>query len=175
MSHGVGHGMSHGTDRGMGNGSDRGARGATAEGAAVGSPGVASGNVVQVPVDVPVNACGNTVNVAGALNPAAGNACVNTSPRRGEEHHRAPHHPHHPGVGHHPQHPGHRVEPIKPSHPHRPAKEVPGRNQPGVSGQKAKESLASTGAGDLGAALAASVGLLLGGTALVRRSRTTRD
>ncbi|PIB05530.1 chaplin family protein, partial [Streptomyces sp. HG99] len=25
----------------------------------------------------PVNACGNTVNVIGLLNPAAGNACVN--------------------------------------------------------------------------------------------------
>ncbi|MYU47733.1 DUF320 domain-containing protein, partial [Streptomyces sp. SID7803] len=40
---------------------------ATADGAAVGSPGVASGNVVQVPVHVPVNVCGNTVNVVGAL------------------------------------------------------------------------------------------------------------
>ena len=41
------------------------------------SPGVASGNVVQAPVDVPVNACGNTVNVVGLLNPAQGNTCVN--------------------------------------------------------------------------------------------------
>ncbi|MBX7552299.1 chaplin [Streptomyces sp. MUSC 14] len=46
-------------------------------GAAVNSPGVVSGNVVQVPVEVPVNVCGNTVNVVGALNPAAGNFCVN--------------------------------------------------------------------------------------------------
>ncbi|MFE6226485.1 MULTISPECIES: chaplin [unclassified Streptomyces] len=48
-----------------------------AEGAAVKSPGVGSGNVVQVPVHVPVNLCGNTVNVIGALNPAFGNTCVN--------------------------------------------------------------------------------------------------
>ncbi|MFJ5548934.1 chaplin ChpH [Streptomyces sp. NPDC093225] len=48
-----------------------------AEGAAVGSPGVLSGNVVQVPVHVPVNVCGNTVNVIGLLNPAFGNTCVN--------------------------------------------------------------------------------------------------
>ncbi|GAB1329560.1 MULTISPECIES: chaplin [Streptomyces] len=48
-----------------------------AEGAAAHSPGVASGNVVQVPVHVPVNVCGNTVNVVGALNPAIGNVCTN--------------------------------------------------------------------------------------------------
>ncbi|GGR21455.1 chaplin [Streptomyces netropsis] len=48
-----------------------------AQGAAVASPGVVSGNVVQVPVEVPVNICGNTVNVVGLLNPAFGNTCVN--------------------------------------------------------------------------------------------------
>ncbi|MEU6810804.1 chaplin ChpH [Streptomyces sp. NPDC046831] len=48
-----------------------------AHGAAVHSPGVLSGNVIQAPVHVPVNVCGNTVNVIGLLNPAAGNACVN--------------------------------------------------------------------------------------------------
>ncbi|MFI1971056.1 chaplin [Streptomyces cinnamoneus] len=48
-----------------------------AQAAAVNSPGVASGNVVQVPVSVPVNLCGNTINVVGLLNPAAGNTCVN--------------------------------------------------------------------------------------------------
>ncbi|MFE0130126.1 chaplin [Streptomyces sp. NPDC059037] len=49
--------------------------GAYAVGAAKYSPGILSGNVVQVPVHVPVNACGNTVNVIGALNPAIGNRC----------------------------------------------------------------------------------------------------
>jgi hypothetical protein len=50
---------------------------AGAQGAAVHSPGVVSGNVVQVPVHVPVNVCGNTVNVIGLLNPAFGNTCIN--------------------------------------------------------------------------------------------------
>ncbi|GHF69172.1 hypothetical protein GCM10018790_53930 [Kitasatospora xanthocidica] len=51
--------------------------GAEAQGGAVGSPGVASGNSVQVPVEVPINACGNTVDVIGALNPSFGNRCAN--------------------------------------------------------------------------------------------------
>ncbi|MEU9402146.1 chaplin [Streptomyces sp. SID4985] len=50
---------------------------AGAQGAAVGSPGVLSGNVIQVPVNVPVNLCGNSVNVVGLLNPAFGNTCAN--------------------------------------------------------------------------------------------------
>ncbi|MFF5309491.1 chaplin [Streptomyces massasporeus] len=48
-----------------------------AQGAAVGSPGVLSGNVIQVPIHIPINLCGNTVNVIAALNPAFGNACLN--------------------------------------------------------------------------------------------------
>ncbi len=48
-----------------------------AEAIAAGSPGVLSGNVVQVPVHIPVNVCGNTVNVIGLLNPAFGNTCIN--------------------------------------------------------------------------------------------------
>ncbi|MGW1495904.1 chaplin family protein [Streptomyces sp. NBC_00191] len=51
--------------------------GAYADGYAVNSPGVLSGNVVQVPVHVPVNVVGNTVNVIGALNPAFGNEGYN--------------------------------------------------------------------------------------------------
>lgn len=48
-----------------------------AQGAAANSPGVGSGNTIQVPVHVPVNACGNTVSVIGLLNPTFGNYCVN--------------------------------------------------------------------------------------------------
>ncbi|MFF9171652.1 chaplin ChpE [Streptomyces sp. NPDC014776] len=51
--------------------------GAHAEGTAVGSPGVVSGNVIQAPVHVPVNVVGNSVNVIGALNPAFGNLGLN--------------------------------------------------------------------------------------------------
>ncbi|MFJ3670900.1 chaplin [Streptomyces sp. NPDC090106] len=48
-----------------------------ADGGSAGSPGLISGNTIQLPVHVPVNACGNTVNVVGLLNPAMGNTCVN--------------------------------------------------------------------------------------------------
>ncbi|MFD0312453.1 chaplin [Streptomyces sp. NPDC127119] len=48
-----------------------------AQGAAVGSPGVLSGNLIQVPIHVPVNVCGNTVSIIGLLNPAFGNSCSN--------------------------------------------------------------------------------------------------
>ncbi|KIZ17719.1 chaplin ChpH [Streptomyces natalensis] len=48
-----------------------------AQGASLNSPGVASGNTVQVPVHVPVNVCGNTISVIGLLNPAFGNTCIN--------------------------------------------------------------------------------------------------
>lgn len=64
-----------------------------AQGAAVGSPGVLSGNLVQVPVHVPINLCGNTVSVIGLLNPAFGNTCANVSDHgkggddKGGEHH----------------------------------------------------------------------------------------
>lgn len=51
--------------------------GSGAHGVAQNSPGVGSGNVVQAPVHVPVNACGNTVSVVGLLNPDFGNPCLN--------------------------------------------------------------------------------------------------
>lgn len=62
---------------GAGAASATGHSGAGAEGLASHSPGVASGNLVQVPVAVPVNVVGNTVNVVGLLNPAFGNLGLN--------------------------------------------------------------------------------------------------
>ncbi|MER6471177.1 chaplin [Streptomyces collinus] len=53
------------------------ADGASADGAAAGSPGAVSGNTIQLPVHVPVNVCGDTVNVVGLLNPSFGNGCAN--------------------------------------------------------------------------------------------------
>ncbi|MFF3345093.1 chaplin ChpG [Streptomyces sp. NPDC002779] len=50
---------------------------ADAKAVAAHSPGVLSGNVLQVPVHIPVNVCGNTINVIGLLNPAFGNTCIN--------------------------------------------------------------------------------------------------
>lgn len=59
---------------------------ADAGGRAERSPGLLSGNLVQLPVHVPVNACGNTVSVIGVLNSAAGNRCVNDGPGGGGGH-----------------------------------------------------------------------------------------
>ncbi|MFI0896279.1 chaplin [Streptomyces sp. NPDC020983] len=50
-----------------------------ASGDATGSPGILSGNSVQVPVHVPANVCGNTVDAAALLDPAFGNDCANTT------------------------------------------------------------------------------------------------
>ncbi|WP_164551791.1 chaplin [Streptomyces sp. WAC 01529] len=50
---------------------------AGASGVAANSPGVLSGNVVQVPIHVPINLCGNTIDIIALLNPAFGNTCVN--------------------------------------------------------------------------------------------------
>ncbi|MFJ2267682.1 chaplin [Streptomyces sp. NPDC087849] len=128
-----------------GDGRGSGVQGASAEGAATHSPGVLSGNLVQVPVDVPVNACGNTVDVVGLLNPAFGNECENESPgtstptpvhpphkppvhpphkppvhppHKPPTHHKPPHH-HHPDCppDHHkpPVHPPHKP-PVHPPH-----------------------------------------------------------
>ncbi|GAA2630808.1 LAXTG-anchored chaplin ChpB [Streptomyces spororaveus] len=59
---------------------------ADAGGRAERSPGLLSGNLVQLPVNIPVNACGNTVSVVGVLNSAAGNRCSNEAPGGGGGH-----------------------------------------------------------------------------------------
>jgi hypothetical protein len=63
---------------------------AGAKGAAVGSPGVVSGNNIQVPVHIPINLCGNSLDVVGILNPTFGNVCVNASGHHA--HHKKKHH-----------------------------------------------------------------------------------
>ncbi|BDM71919.1 hypothetical protein HEK616_54060 [Streptomyces nigrescens] len=50
---------------------------AHAGGGAVRSPGVVSGNNIQVPIHIPINVCGNSVNFIALLNPAFGNTCIN--------------------------------------------------------------------------------------------------
>ncbi|MFF7969905.1 chaplin family protein [Streptomyces sp. NPDC007905] len=45
-------------------------------GTAVNSPGVLSGNVIQVPVDLGLNLCGDSINLIGLLNPSVGNVCT---------------------------------------------------------------------------------------------------
>ena len=49
----------------------------TTRGRVVKSPGVGSGNLVQVPFHVPVNAVGNTADLIALLNPAFGNEAKN--------------------------------------------------------------------------------------------------
>ncbi|MFJ5675135.1 chaplin [Streptomyces sp. NPDC093097] len=50
---------------------------AGAAGGAKGSPGVVSGNAIQVPIHLPMNLCGNAIDIVGLLNPAFGNNCLN--------------------------------------------------------------------------------------------------
>jgi hypothetical protein len=50
---------------------------AAADGGASHSPGVASGNLIQIPIDAPINLCGNDISVVGILDSAFGNQCAN--------------------------------------------------------------------------------------------------
>lgn len=70
-------------------GGQRSARAATStgsEGAVMGDPdlpgandpAVPGGNPVEVPVHVPINICGNTIDVIGLLNPGYGDTCANS-------------------------------------------------------------------------------------------------
>lgn len=51
---------------------DSGADATTAD-----SPGVISGDAVQAPLHIPVNVCGDTVDVIALLNPAFASHCAN--------------------------------------------------------------------------------------------------
>lgn len=123
-----------------------GSGGSTAEGVAKGSPGVASGNQVQVPVEVPVNACGNSVNIIGLLNPTFGNECVNDSGSDWEPPVQTP------------------DEPEKDDTPSTPETQTVPHTE-----------LAQTGAGyELETALGMGASLVLGGTILYRRARAAQ-
>ncbi|MFI5628555.1 chaplin [Streptomyces sp. NPDC051664] len=178
---------------------DDGAQGASAVGSTSNSPGVLSGNLVQVPVDVPVNACGNTVDVVGALNPAGGNRCSNGSgPSTGQP-------PVEPPVVEPPVVEPPVVEPpvveppvveppvveppvveppvveppvVEPPVVEPPVVEPPVVEPPTVipAGVNTPGSqLARTGSADLGLAAGGSAALLLGGTLLMRRARASRN
>ena len=138
--------------------------GASAQGTEKDSPGVISGNGIQLPVDLPVNVSGNSVNVVGVLNPAVGNTSVNTS-------------------GDHPSPPEtHAPEPPKsqPPAPEPPPAPTPDKHHPGPRTDHPAVppapagTLAHTGTDLTGAAVAGSAALLLAGTALHRRFRPGR-
>ncbi|WP_328222634.1 chaplin [Streptomyces sp. NBC_00310] len=149
--------------------------GSHADGRTSGSPGVASGNHVQVPVDVPVNLCGNNISVIGIGNGVTGNDCGNSGGGAAHEN---------PGGGHQnppgdseeasPQVPG---EPGEPGEPGTPGGEAPGgdTNTPGtqtVTQPGGVAQLAQTG-GDLplGLTLPVGAGALIGGALIYRKAR----
>ncbi|MEV0221395.1 chaplin family protein [Streptomyces sp. NPDC050704] len=179
---------------GGGSGKPSSGGGSQAGGHTSNSPGVGSGNHVQVPVDVPVNVCGNSVSVGGVGNAATGNDCGNTSgghgttpPGYGE-----PNTPGNPGQPGDPEEPGRPGEPGNPGQPGQPGEPgQPGQppssgggnpgssdpNHPGaqtVTQPKGSAQLAQTG-GDLplGVMLPVGAGALLMGTVLYRKARAS--
>lgn len=159
------HGSDHGGkgDKGGHGGKDQGGHGsgngggATADGAAVGSPGVISGNGVQLPVDLPVNVSGNSVNVVGIGNPVFGNTSTNGGAKPPTE--TTPPKPAKPA---NPVTPPEDDEPAEPSAP-KPADEAPAPAD--------VPALAVTGTGDLLGIGLPAAGLVLAGALLYRRSR----
>ncbi|MFF3610414.1 chaplin [Streptomyces sp. NPDC002580] len=168
---GHGHSGRQGSGHGDSGGHHGGRDGSSAYGGAYGSPGVLSGNHAEIPVDVPVEVCGNSVNAVGLGNPAFGNQC-----------------------GHHHGPEGHATTPHAPcTHPHppraheQPPTETPftptSYNPPGVREQPPAppvavhrqytppQTLAETGGEGLFATSAASAALLAGGALLYRRNR----
>ncbi|MET9551330.1 chaplin family protein [Streptomyces sp. NPDC006645] len=141
--------------------------GSSASGAATNSPGLLSGNLVQAPLDIPVNACGNSVDLVGLLNPAFGNGCAN------EPESVVPHTPPKPPTPH---------TPVDPSTPpsHGPGKPpaVPVAHTPQLPEQPRVieegdiiDQLAETGStANLLATAAMSAGLLISGGILYRRN-----
>ncbi|MFF1680622.1 chaplin family protein [Streptomyces sp. NPDC058256] len=184
---------------GYGDGGSHSGGGSQAGGHASNSPGVGSGNHVQVPIDVPVNICGNSVNVGGVGNAVTGNECGNgaggghsTTPPGGGPEAPTPGKPWQPGQPGHPGEPGtpgtpgHPVTPGTPGNPAGPVGPVGwGEENAGgsahadhlgarsVTQPEGVEQLAHTG-GDLplGAIVPAGIGALLGGAVLYRRARS---
>ena len=148
-----------------------------AHGGAKGSPGVLAGNSVEIPVNAPVNVCGNTVDAVALLNPAFGNSCENgAKPVASSVSAPPPQHVVPPPQHVVPPQRHHHAPPVTPSAP--PAPQVappvatPARVAPRVSTGLAETGMSS---GELGAAAATSAALLLGGAMLYRRAgRTSR-
>jgi hypothetical protein len=159
-----------------------GAGGAGANGGSHGSPGVGSGNTVQLPVNAPVNLCGNSVSVVGILDTAADNKCSNTGPGG-----TGPSHPAPPTCGCHPTPPSTppsstgtppppppiTTPPPAGGHPHGPVPPYHTSTSGNGTGTVVRPgSLAETGsgAGNLVTPLGAGV---LGGTGLMLRRRVS--
>ncbi|TPQ18202.1 chaplin [Streptomyces sporangiiformans] len=154
--------------------------GAQADGSTSDSPGVASGNNVQVPVDVPVSACGNSVNVVGLGNSTDSNGCGDasdgtvTTPVENEE----PEAPSEPQVPETPAVPAQPAEPQTPEtavFPEEEAGSDDSRSHPAVQATtplKETPQLAKTGSEvPIGLALPVGAGALLMGAVLYRKAR----
>ncbi|WP_031072706.1 chaplin family protein [Streptomyces sp. NRRL S-118] len=145
------------TGAGSGNGG-----GATAEGVTAGSAGVISGNGVQLPVDLPVNVSGNSVNFVGVLNPVFGNASSNGGSKT-------------PVTPPKPSKPENPVTPPKADKPTAPLPDGPEVSvpRPGPGLETSTTPLAETGSDSdlLAVGLPAALSLMLGGAVLYRRSR----
>jgi len=178
-----GHGSNGGHNGHGGHGGSGGSGGSHSGGHTGGSPGVGSGNHVEVPIDAPVNVCGNSVDLIGIGNPAMGNDCGNGS---GGGHHTPP------GGGHQtppgsPEQPGNPGNPVEPGHPGSPVTppgvgaETPGggshANHPGtqtVTQPLGSAELAQTGSDlPIGLALPVGAGALLAGALLYRKARAS--
>ncbi|MGV9358165.1 chaplin [Streptomyces misionensis] len=171
---------SGGGQGGQGHGGSGGPGGAHAGGHTTGSPGVGSGNTVQVPIDVPVNVCGNSVDVVGVGNPALGDECANGGGTHGGGHTNPPGHPGHPGHPSHPGQPGRPTQPGHPGTPHQPGTPHHPGTPPAANAHTPQGSSASLATGQLahtgselplGVALSAGAGALLAGAVMYRKAR----
>ncbi|MFB7632034.1 chaplin [Streptomyces sp. NPDC056149] len=155
---------------------------AGAAGGAAGSAGVLSGNTVKVGLNAPVNACGNSVDGVGLLNPAMGNGCGNgaaprpplAAPPPVAEHgaaaasHRAAPEPRRKPRSAPPAQGAQQGAQARPGHD-------PRMREVARAGKSAGEALlASSGAERLGLAAGVGGGLLLGGAVLLRRAHKRR-
>ncbi|MDF3142642.1 MULTISPECIES: chaplin family protein [unclassified Streptomyces] len=182
-----------------GHGDSGGGSGASTGGHASDSPGIGSGNHVEAPVDVPVNVCGNSVDVIGIGNSVEGNDCTNggggsghTPPGGGHEtppgSPEQPGNPGNPGNPENPGNPGSPQNPVEPTHPGTPSTppstggETPGGgsshgNQPGaqsVTQPQGDAELAQTGSDlPMGLVLPVGAGALLAGSVLYRKARAS--
>ncbi|WP_411111219.1 chaplin [Streptomyces sp. c-19] len=155
-------GGSHGggTQGGSSNGG-----GSTAEGRAEGSPGVLSGNGLQLPIDLPVNVSGNSANVVGILNPVFGNTAVNGPAKPAQPIEKPTPRPQTPV----------RNVPVPQTETERETERETPAPAPAPQGETSRAALAATGSETLGYAASASAALLLGGALLYRRARRTGD
>ncbi|MDQ0759457.1 chaplin [Streptomyces canus] len=175
-------------DGGHGDSDSAGSEGSHAGGHTGGSPGVGSGNHVEAPIDVPVNVCGNSVDLIGVGNPAMDDDCGNGSgggrhtPPGG--HQTPPGSPEQPGNPGNPGDPGHPGNPVEPGHLGSPATPPGAGHQTQVSGNHpgtqtltqplGSAQLAQTGSDlPIGLALPVGAGALLAGTVLYRRARAS--